>query len=285
MALTRQDLTPLDGYDRRIAWDDVLNRANTRLLRWLPGGRFLAAHLAIFGTTLLAALLWSLIRHPMELENLRPFLYWGVLAAMHTALAGIYQVASRLMGLDEPRFVTTAYPSYRAQQPPAARPAAPAMIARGVEGAAKVNATARRWAAASGRRANAPARPESAAGWPEQPHILQTDERADTGEVTWPDSAPRSTTLSARTPGQPADTLVSIDPAASAGDQRGQRWLDGFVESRQNKDQRWSWIEAAAASWLSRRDNQAVPETQEHPAKDVVIEPPSAESERDSASS
>jgi hypothetical protein len=284
MALTRQDLTPLDGYDRRIDWNAAMSRANSRLLRWLPGGRFLAAHLAIFGVTLLAAMLWALIRHPMDLDGLRPFLYWGVIAAVHAALTGIYQVAARLIGLNEPRYVTQGYPVYRSARPSVARQAAPAMLARGVGGAARVNATARRWATSTGRRGNIPTQAQTAAGWPEQPPILQMDERPDTGEVTWPDSAPRSTTLGNRTSGPPADTLVSIDPAASTEDQRGQRWLEGFVESRQkNKDQRWSWVEAAAASWLSRRDNQVTPE--EKPAEDVVIDPAITESERDSAHS
>ncbi len=277
MALSRQDLTPLDGYDHRINWDAVLSRANSGLLRWLPGGRFLAAHLACFGIGLLGAMLWTLISNPMDLEGLRPFLYWGVVAAVHVALTGIYQVAARLMGLNDPQYVTTAYPVHRVPQPARSRQVAPAMIARGVEGATRANVTARRWETASGRRG----RQEAPAGWPEQPQILHMDERADTGEVTWPDSAPRSTELGSRAPGQASDTLVSIDPAMSAEGQRGQRWLEGFVESRQkNKEQRWSWVEAAAASWLSRRDNQV---TAESPAEDVVVEPPAVEPDRDSA--
>jgi hypothetical protein len=31
--------------------------------------------------------------------------------------------------------------------------------------------------------------------------------------------------------------------------------MDGFIESRsKDKDQRWSWVEAAAAAWLNKRE-------------------------------
>jgi hypothetical protein len=44
------------------------------------------------------------------------------------------------------------------------------------------------------------------------------------------------------------------DEGESAEDQN-KTWIDGFVESRsKDKEHRWSWVEAAAASWLSRRE-------------------------------
>ncbi len=254
MAISRQNLTPLDGFDNRIDWNSALERCNSRLVNSVRGGNLLAAHGAIFGATFLGFFVWNLVTEPTNLSGLRGFQYWGILVAVHALLAGGYAVVARVLDLDQPSFVTDALPVYRAQEVSPRQSAPAAVWARGVEGASRVNTSARRWVS--------PTRSTSAAetSWPEQPPLLQATERVDVGEVTWPDSAPVSTMLNAApiTNSNPSDELVSIDPGTH-GDSGSQTWLDGFVESRSmDKEHRWSWVEAAAASWMSKRDKPDV---------------------------
>jgi hypothetical protein len=79
----------------------------------------------------------------------------------------------------------------------------------------------------------------------------------DVGAATWPGSAPLSTTLANGGSSNPADEVVSVDhrSAEEAEEDPAKSWIDGFVESRsKDKDQRWSWVEAAAAAWLNKRE-------------------------------
>jgi hypothetical protein len=171
------------------------------------------------------------------------------------------------MGEPEPRTFSipaAALPQLRSTQP--RTPAWQAAWTRSNAAAARVNSTARRWATAPARRAEAPAPARDAAtGWPEQPPIFreavasaETTEApvVDVGAATWPHSAPLSTTLSSAASPNPADELVSVDHRDEDGEEdQAKSWIDSFVESRsRDKDQRWSWVEAAAAAWLSRRE-------------------------------
>ncbi|HEU4793924.1 MAG TPA: hypothetical protein VFS96_09730, partial [Nitrolancea sp.] len=109
-----------------------------------------------------------------------------------------------------------------------------------------------------------PAR-DAETGWPEQPALVRTERvsaadadaaPADVGEATWPGSAPMSTALLGGGT-NPVDEIVTVDhrDAGDSADDHAKTWIDGFVESRsKDKEHRWSWVEAAAASWLSRRE-------------------------------
>jgi hypothetical protein len=269
MALTRQQLTPLDGYDHRIDWGGVLERTNSRLIRWVLGTGFLSFHLAVFTTVLLATLLWNLITRPEDLHLMGPFRVWGVAALAHTLLVGGGLIGWRLFRMGEteaPRPV----PMLPRRTPSTPRPMVPRTSGlsqawtRRMGSAARVNASARRWAATATQRSadSAPSRTES--GWPAQPGVNQSTAtgamaQPDVGEATWPDSPPISTTLLGATEHRvSADQVVSVDHRPSqqtADDDPGRTWVDNFVESRtKDKENRWSWVEAAAASWLNRRE-------------------------------
>jgi hypothetical protein len=80
----------------------------------------------------------------------------------------------------------------------------------------------------------------------------------DVGEATWPESPPLSTQLlGSGDHRDAADHVVAVDHRQSEtdSDDPGRTWVDSFVESRsKDKENRWSWVEAAAASWLNRRE-------------------------------
>jgi hypothetical protein len=66
-----------------------------------------------------------------------------------------------------------------------------------------------------------------------------------------------STTLFGNTGTNPVEEIVTVDhrDASESAEDHTKTWIDGFVESRsKDKEHRWSWVEAAAASWLSRRE-------------------------------
>lgn len=261
MALTRLDLTPLDGFDNRIDWNAAFVRWNNRIVKAIAGGEVLAAHAAVFGSSFLGIFVWKLVSNPTDLSGIRGFQYWGILVALHAVLIGGFTLIARLLGMNQPTFVSDAPAVYRVSpQQAETRQTAPATLwARGVESAARVNDTARRWAS--------PVRstPSEEALWPASPALLQSSELDDVGEVTWPETAPLSTTLNATA--NPLDELVSIDHGVQT-ETVTQTWLDGFVESRsRDKEHRWSWVEAAAGSWISKRD-ASTPTPQ---AEDVIL--------------
>jgi hypothetical protein len=269
MSLRRQHLSPVDGFDNRIDWQAAIDRWNQRAPRWALGPGLLSFHLTLFGLAFLATLTWNLIADPADLGMIDLFRYWGVLAVVHTILVGGWMIGWRLLRLGEPeprRFTipAAALPQLRSNQ--SRTPAWQTAWNRSNAAASRVNTTARRWAGAPSRRAETQAPPRDAAtGWPEQPPIFreavagaETTEppAVDVGAATWPDSAPLSTTLSGSAASNPADELVSVDHRDEEGeDDQARAWVDGFVESRsKDKDQRWSWVEAAAAAWLNRRE-------------------------------
>lgn len=268
MAIPRSSLTALDGFDDAIDWGALNARAGERVLRVLTGGSLLAIHLTVFGAAFLASFAWSLINHPMDLSSLDGFRVWGVLVALHAVLVGCYQLVARFMGWSEPEVVTDAAPIRRPVHVDERQ--TEAVWAAAAVAAPKPNAPTRRWSVPSSRRTT---RDQSATSgdWPQQPAILSSDDREDVGEVTWPDSAPLSTVLnSSAATASPSDELVSIDP--SAGADTTQTWVDGFVESQARpKEQRWSWVEAAAASWLSRRDSTPAGEDDSSDTEDIIM--------------
>lgn len=308
MALTRQQLSPLDGYQERIDWATVLERTNRRLLRWVLGTGFLSFHLAVFTTVLLGTFTWNLISNPTDLHLLSPFRIWGVAALGHTILVGGGLIGWRLFNMGESEAVRPA-PSYPArslpkpqQLPSSPRPSGVTQVwTRSVGSASRVNAGARRWAAAATQRPAAEPPARAANGWPAQPDMTappapqstETERPADVGEATWPGSPPISTTLMGGAErGDAADHVVAVDHRASdaADDDPGRTWVDSFVESRaKDKDNRWSWVEAAAASWLNRRElpsgaEKALSATSE-PAGEGVAPPAGPDHKDESAAS
>ena len=270
MALSRKQLSPVDGFETRIAWQPLLERWNQRSVRWVLGAGFLSLHLAVFGVTLLTTLTWNLIVDPADLSMLEPFRYWGTVAIIHTVLLGGGLIGWKLLRMDQPvrpRFVVpAAETTFRRVE--STRPTSwQAAWTRGVVSATRANTVARKWATTTVRRSekSAPAR-DAQTGWPEQPAIFrsapveaeQTDAPpADVGEATWPESAPVSTTLANNGGTNPVDKLVTVDhrDEGDSAEDQAKSWIDGFVESRsKDKEHRWSWVEAAAASWLSRRE-------------------------------
>lgn len=273
MPLQRHDLAPVDGFDNRVAWQPVLERWNQQATRWLLGPGFLSLHLAAFGLTFLTALTWNLIADPADLWMIEPFRIWGIVAVVHTVLLGGGLIVWKAMNMGQPETKRFSIPALEAARPrpePARATNWQAAWTRGVESAARVASPARRWASTSTRHAeqtpSAPPARDAQTGWPEQPVIFRaapadaetTEAReTDVGEATWPTSAPLSTTLSGQPTINPADEVVSVDhrDAGEAGDDGGRTWIDGFIESRsKDKEHRWSWVEAAAAAWLNRRE-------------------------------
>jgi hypothetical protein len=297
MSLRRQQLSPVDGFDNRIDWQAAIDRWNQRAPRWALGPGLLSFHLTLFSLAFLTTLTWNLIADPADLGMIEPFRYWGVIAVVHTILVGGWMIGWKLLRLGEPearRFTVPAAALPQLRADPSRTPAWQAAWNRSNAAASRVNTTARRWAAAPARRAEAPTPPRDAAtGWPEQPPIFREaaagpeaaeSPAVDVGAATWPDSAPLSTTLSASAAPSPADELVSVDHRDEEGDDdQAKSWIDGFVESRsKDKDQRWSWVEAAAAAWLNRREVEGKTEKAlsagEEQAEAVVETPPPDES-------
>ena len=252
MTLSREHLSPADGFDNRIDWQALLDRWNERALRWVLGPGLLSLHLAAFGLSLLTAMTWNLIADPTDLRMVEPFRYWGIVAVVHTVLVGGGLVAWKIFGQPAPdsrRKIIPASVINRSRPQPESQPATTWQSAwmRPVESVARVNTSARRWAATA-MRSSGPAR-DAETGWPEQPGVA--DASTDTGQATWPASAPISTTLAGAA--QPADEVVSVDHLDS--DDHTRTWIDAFVESRgKDKENRWSWVEAAAAAWLNKRE-------------------------------
>jgi hypothetical protein len=274
MALPREQLGPVDGFEKRIDWQRLLEQLNQRSVRWLLGAGFLSLHLTVFGITLLTALTWNLIADPADLSMMEPFRYWGTAAIIHTILLGGGLIAWKLLRMDQPAKPRFVIPS---QAPIARRPVSSgpsnwqAAWNRGVVSAARANTAARKWAATTVRRPEESAPPSDAeTGWPEQPAIFRTAvEQANTapvdvGEATWPDSAPLSTTLAGTGNANPVDKVVTVDHREKVDntDDQAKSWIDSFVESRSSKDKehRWSWVEAAAAAWLNRREVEGTAE-------------------------
>ena len=307
MALTRQQLTPLDGYDNQIDWGGVLERTNSRLIRWVLGTGFLSFHLAVFTTVLLATLLWNLITRPEDLHLMGPFRIWGVAALAHTLLVGGGLIGWRLFKMGETE-APKPVPILPRRTPSTPRPMVPRTAGlsqawtRSMGSAARVNASARRWAAAATQRSSDPAPSPTASGWPAQPGVTNVnasgtpnvESRPDVGEATWPDSPPLSTTLlGSNEHRDPADQVVSVDHRSNqqvTDDDPGRTWVDSFVESRtKDKENRWSWVEAAAASWLNRREvegkaEKALPASSE-PGDDVPAAPPDDQSRDETTAS
>jgi hypothetical protein len=270
MPVHREQLGPVDGFETRIDWQTLLEQWYQRSVRWILGAGFLSMHLAVFGVSFLTVLTWNLIVDPADLAMVEPFRYWGTVAIIHTILLGGGLIGWKMLRMDQPdrpRFMVPAQEALAARAESARTSTWQTAWTRGMVSAARVNTTARRWATAPVRRADGstPAR-DAETGWPEQPAIFRTapaeSEHADTtaadvGEATWPASAPISTTLSGSAGTNPADEVVSVDhrDAGESADDQHKTWIDGFVESRsKDKEHRWSWVEAAAASWLSRRE-------------------------------
>jgi hypothetical protein len=301
MALTRQNLTSLDGYDERIDWAGVLERTNRSLIRWVLGTGLLSFHLAVFTTVLLAIYTWNLISNPTDLHLLGPFRIWGVAALAHTLLVGGGLIGWRLFNMGDqvtaqpvPVYPRRSLPMPRQAPAPARSPGMAQAWIRGVTSTARANAGARRWREATAQQPPAAPPAPTATGWPAQPGMsapaaaqpAEAERPPDVGEVTWPESPPLSTVLLGSTDHRgPADHVVAVDHRQSdtADDDPGRTWVDSFVESRsKDKENRWSWVEAAAASWLNRREisgqaEKALPASSE-PTDETAT--PAAEQER-----
>lgn len=294
MTLTRHNLSPLDGYDERIDWAGVLERTNRGLIRWVLGTGLLSFHLVVFTTVLLATFTWNLISNPTDLHLLGPFRIWGVAALAHTLLVGGGLIGWRLFQMGEPEaarpvpvYQRRALPLPSQAPSPARSPGITQAWLRTVGTAAKVNAGARRWAEASTQRPPAAPPVRGANGWPTQPAMTAptvvepsgTGQSPDVGEATWPDSPPLSTTLlGAADHRDEADHVVAVDHRQSEAsqDDPGRTWVDSFVESRakdKDKENRWSWVEAAAASWLNRRELADAPEKALTATSETTAEP------------
>ena len=271
MAVRREQLSPVDGFDNRIDWQGAMDRWNQRALRWVLGPGFLSCHLTAFGLSFLTFLTWNLIADPADLHMVEPFRYWGAIVVFHTILLGGAMIAWKLLrvGESEPRRFTI--PAYQLPQLRRQPTRTPHWQNAWTASAGRVNATARRWTGAAGRPAEPPqpAPPparDAETGWPEVPAMFRTAAveadaadapPVDVGAATWPGSAPLSTTLANAGATNPADEVVSVDHRSAEGgdDDPAKSWIDGFVESRsKDKEQRWSWVEAAAAAWLNHRE-------------------------------
>ena len=116
MALRREQLSPVDGFDNRIDWQRAMERWNERALRWVLGPGFLSCHLTTFALSFLALLTWNLIADPTDLHMIEPFRYWGVIVVIHTILLGGGMIGWKLlrMGETEPRRFTI--PAYQLPQ-------------------------------------------------------------------------------------------------------------------------------------------------------------------------
>lgn len=266
MPLTRSQLPTVAGFDRRLHLGNAIERGTSRFARWLLGAGFLAVDLALFGTSLLVAYVWALIAHPGDLDSINPFRYWGVVAVVHTLVAGGGLLAWKLLGMDEPA-TRTAIPAY---QPVPAR----GQYALSTWSQSQpVDAIYAQPQAAAPRRTAWASRPVEQ-NWPQQPELLRTQPGTttdpDLGEATWPENVPLSTSL-------------GVSGSASESGERpspSQSWFDSFMGSRgasqKEKEQRWSWVEAAAGSWLSRREPTTPPTTDttaDAPIADAAAQP------------
>ena len=279
MSITRSQLAPVHGFDNRIQWNDAISRTNDRLIRWVFGTGFLTVHLAVFGTSLLSALCWNLVSDPADLRVVEPFRYWGIVAIVHTVLAGGGVLAWKLFQMgkpDSPEFLVPV--RARAISAPRTEPSTRTRPIQAIQSGSTVSpphteASPRKWSTSTLRKATPWAARDVKQGWPGQPAMIKSLTEAeaadamfvDLGEATWPDSAPLSTALLANPEsrsGSGTDHVVSVDHrSATTQAEASQTWIEGFIESRtRDKEQRWSWVKAAASSWLSRREAPAASE-------------------------
>ena len=148
MTLTREHLSPADGFDNRIDWQTLLDRWNRRALRWVLGPGLLSLHLAAFGLSLLAPMTWNLIADPTDLRMVEPFRYWGVIVSCP------HRPGGRWPGRLEAHPPWATPDSRRRQSPPSvaagrgqqrlARRLANC-LERSTVAVARVNSSARRW--------------------------------------------------------------------------------------------------------------------------------------------
>jgi hypothetical protein len=261
MPVTRAQLPTVAGFDNRLHLDAAVRRANTRLTRWVFGMGFLAFHLAVFISAFVVAFAWDLISHPESLRVVDPFRYWGIVAIVHTVLAGGGILAWKMLRLGESgRSPVIPAPTYSAIAPQRPRPSAPYAIQAPITVQVP---RASRWSTMTSNPRRTPwaVRPVEQ-NWPQQPSFLRNAPNTqdagfpDVGEATWPESVPLSTSLGVSAAPE-SDQVVSVDHRPSPS----QSWIEGFIGSRTSeKEHRWSWVEAAAGSWLSRRDNVPPPE-------------------------
>jgi hypothetical protein len=272
MPVTRAQLPSVAGFDRHLYIGEAIERASGRLMRWVLGTGFLALDLALFATSLLIAYTWALIAHPDDFTSIGPFRYWGIVALIHIVLTGGGLLAWKLLGLDQPR-ARTAIPPYSTPSQP--RPGVSAWSSVPA-GEAPVSARGSTGRGSSSRQPAWSIRPVEQ-NWPQQPDLLRSrpgEIDPDLGEVTWPENAPLSTSLGvSAAPG--SDQLTTEDRPSPS-----QTWFDSFMGSRSagrksgDKDQRWSWVEAAAGSWLSRRETPGPADASVETGEDIVISPP-----------
>ena len=227
MALRREQLSPVDGFDNRIDWQAAVDRWNRGALRWVLGPGFLSCHLTTFALSFLALLTWNLIADPTDLHMIEPFRYWGVIVVFHIILLGGGMIGWKLLRMGETRAAPLHHPGLsvaaaRGQQPPARRTgktpgrAAPPRRPRQCD------------RPPLGQRAGpetAPPQPvppprDAETGWPEVPAMFRSAAvEADTTEGRRPISARRHgpDRLPSRLPSpaavtpNPADEVVSVD--------------------------------------------------------------------------
>ncbi|HQY29686.1 MAG TPA: hypothetical protein PK691_00265 [Thermomicrobiales bacterium] len=272
MPVSRQNLPPVYGFDRRLRPGDAIDRLTNQFGRWILGTGFLAMHLTVFSVSLLIAYCATLITSPTDVSGVSFFRFWGAVVVVHTILTGGGIVAWKLLGMGDQgaRFVV---PASTHLQSTLGLPINEYSTQHVID-----TRIAPRTAQPASRRLPWASRPVEQ-NWPQQAGFQKSAPAADAvpdlGEVTWPDSAPLSTTLGLSS--QPdADEVVSVDHGPSPS----QTWFEGFVGNRaapeKDMEQRWSWVEAAAASWLSRRD-QTTPDTEttsESATETPVVNPP-----------
>jgi hypothetical protein len=255
MPVTRAQLPTVAGFDNRLHFESALQRANSRLVRWVFGTGFLAFHLAVFTSAFVIAFAWDLITQPDSLRVVDAFRYWGIIAIVHTVLAGGGILAWKLFHFgDSGRSPVIPAPTYRLASASRPRPQAPYAIQAPITVQVP---RASRWSTmtAGSRRIPWSGRPVEQ-NWPQQPSFLRNAPGTadagvqDVGEATWPDTVPLSTSLGVSAAPE-SDQVVSVDHRPSPSE----NWIEGFIGSRASeKEHRWSWVEAAAGSWLSRRD-------------------------------
>jgi hypothetical protein len=270
MPATRSQLPPVAGFDTRIRPGYALTNVNRRLARWAIGTGLLAFHLTIFAIALLVAFCWGLIANPQDLGAMHAFRYWGIVAVVHTILAGGGALLWKILQVtDDTRPNMLPARAYTVPVRPPTRPR-PALMRPTDRPITAQPARPSRWASLGGgtRRTPWAIRPVEQ-NWPQQAPFMRNASvidaaGADKGEVTWPESAPRSTELGVSAAPE-ADEVVSVEHRRS----QSQSWIDGFISSRSaDKEHRWSWVEAAAGSWLSRREEQPRPDATTPPTDD-----------------
>ena len=219
MPATRSQLPPVAGFDTRIRPGYALTNVNRRLARWAIGTGLLAFHLTIFAIALLVAFCWGLIANPQDLGAMHAFRYWGIVAVVHTILAGGGALLWKILQVtDDTRPNMLPARAYTVPVRPPTRPR-PALMRPTDRPITAQPARPSRWASLSGgtRRTPWAIRPVEQ-NWPQQAPFMRNASvidaaGADKGEVTWPESAPRSTEL--RVSAAPeADEVVSVNTAA-----------------------------------------------------------------------